>query len=258
MLLEWLSFKMTPASEEARALGYLKEHIAIQARHRRCREAWKDHLEKTRRFVLWAAASCPKQDKITILGSGGLLDVPLVDLADDFGEVVLVDILHPPAVKKWAQQYSNVRLAEADVTEMAANFLEGKIPDTPPMPTFEDADADGDLIVSLNMLGQLPLVLIPHLPADWTAAKKAAFAAETQWQHLRALKNTTGRVCLITGVEREWLDGDGVDARERPLAEIKLPTPNKNWYWDLAPAPELEKDRDLRLKIHAYLNLFKK
>jgi hypothetical protein len=252
MLREWLIHRTTPAPEPVKRLGYLKEQIAIAARHRRLHHAWKEHLERSRRFVLWSAANCPGQNKVVILGSGGLLDVPLCDLADDFAEVVLVDIFHSPAVIAWAQQYPNVDLVEADLTGLVDGMAGGEMPAEPPLPEIPDADAD--LVVSLNLLGQLPLI-----PARYVPEKQAkAFAAEIQRQHLRALQALPGRVCLITETVREFVEDGAVDETEPTLADIKLPDPDESWIWNLAPAPELERGRDLRLRIAGYSNLFRK
>ncbi len=252
MLREWVRHLTTPAPETVKRLGYLREQIAIAARHDRLRHAWKEHLDRTKRFVLWSAANASGFDKVTILGSGGLLDVPLGDLADDFAEVVLIDIFHPPAVRTWAAQYPNLRLVEADLTELAEDMAQGELPAEPPQPTIPDGDAD--LVVSLNLLGQLPLIPMRHLPEK----KAAAYGAEIQRRHLRALQALPGRVCLITEVRREWVEDGEVDASEPALGDIKLPEPDESWLWNLAPAPELERDRDLRLRIAAYSDFFRK
>jgi hypothetical protein len=52
MLAEWWSYLTTPCSPEARRMGYLRESIAIRARHRRCRHAWAPHLAKTRQGLV--------------------------------------------------------------------------------------------------------------------------------------------------------------------------------------------------------------
>lgn len=252
MLREWLTHRMTPAPEPLKRLGYLKEQIAIAARHRRLHPAWKTHLERSRRFVLWSAANCPGQNKVVILGSGGLLDVPLCDLADDFAEVVLIDIFHPPAVQAWAAQYPNVYLVETDLTGLVDGLAQGEMPAEPPLPDIPEADAD--LVVSLNLLSQLPLIPARHVPEK----QAKAFATEIQRQHLRALQALPGRVCLITETVREFVEDGEVDETEPALADIKLPEPDERWIWNLAPAPEIERGRDLRLRVAAYSNLFKK
>jgi hypothetical protein len=252
MLREWLIHRTTPAPEPVKRLGYLKEQIAITARHRRLHAAWKEHLERSRRFVLWSAANCPGQNKAVILGSGGLLDVPLGDLADDFKEVVLVDIFHSASVIAWARHYPNVDLVEADLTGLVDDLAVGAMPADPPLPEIPDADAD--LVVSLNLLAQLPIIPARHVPDK----QAKAFAAEIQRQHLRALQALPGRVCLITETVREFVEDGAVDETEPALADIKLPDPDESWIWNLAPAPEVERGRDLRLRIAAYSNLFKK
>ena len=252
MLREWVSHLTTPAPEPVKRLGYLKEQIAIAARHRRLHPAWKEHLERSRRFVLWSAANCPGQNKVVILGSGGLLDVPLCDLANDFAEVVLIDIFHSPAVQAWTAQYPNVYLTEADLTGLVDDLTEGTVPAEPPLPDIPEADAD--LVVSLNLLGQLPLIPARHVPEK----QAKTFAAEIQRQHLRALQALPGRVCLITETAREFVEDGEVDETEPVLADIKLPEPDERWIWNLAPAPEVERGRDLRLRVAAYANLFRK
>jgi hypothetical protein len=252
MLSEWFTHLRTPAPETAKRLGYLKEQIAIAARHQRNAHAWKDHLERSRRFVLWSAANAPGQNKITILGSGGLLDVPLGDLAEDFAEVVLVDIIHSPAVQAWARQYGNLRLIEADLTGLVDDLAGGTVPAEPPAPVIPEGDAD--LVVSLNLLGQLPLIPMRHLPEK----RAKAFGEEIQRQHLRALQALPGRICLITETHREYVEDEEVDEVEAALGDIKLPEPDEHWIWNLAPAPEVERKRDLRLRMAAYSNLFRK
>lgn len=252
MLREWLTHRTTSAPDPVKRLGYLKEQITTASRHRRLYPAWKVHLERSRRFVLWSAANCPTQNKVVILGSGGLLDVPLGDLADDFAEVVLVDIFHPPAVQAWAAQYPNVYVVEADLSGLVDDLAAGTMPEEPPLPDIPEPDAD--LVVSLNLLGHLPRIPARHVPEK----QAKAFAAEIQRQHLRALQALPGRVCLITETLREFVEDDAVDETEPALADIKLPEPDERWIWDLAPAPEVERGRDLRLRIAAYSNLFKK
>lgn len=252
MIAEWLTHKLTPALPEARKLGYLRELIAISARHQRCHAAWRDHLARTRRFVLWAVANCRRSGKVTVLGSGLLLDLPLTDLAAEFDEVVLVDIVHGWTPRDRADVLPNVRLVEADLTDMAETIAGGEVPAQPPVPKIPDGDAD--LVISLNLLGQLPLIPMRHVPEE-TADR---FAAAVQRHHLRALQALPGQVCLITETRREWLADGTVDAWEDPLFGLTLPEPEESWTWRLAPAPELEPDRDLRLRVDAYSDFFRK
>ena len=122
MLIEWLMHLSTPCSPRLKRMGYLKELIAIEARHRRWRDQWAPHLEHCKKIILQATAGIPHQ-RVTVLGSGLLLDVPLVRLCDMFDEVELVDILHLPRVQKRAQFFPNVRLVDADLGDQLAEQL---------------------------------------------------------------------------------------------------------------------------------------
>jgi hypothetical protein len=96
-------------------MGYIKELIAIEARHRRCRAAWAPHLENCKKLILDAAGGIP-HGQVTVLGSGLLLEVPVEELAVKFEDVALVDIFHMPAVERRVRRLSNVRLVTTDLT----------------------------------------------------------------------------------------------------------------------------------------------
>lgn len=245
MLAEWFRHLVTPAPAAAKRLGYLRELIAIEARHRRCRAAWAPHLEHSRRFVLGAAEGLAKHDKVTVLGSGLLLDVPLAELAESFAEVVLVDIVHLPAVRRTARAFSNVNLIEADVSEMVDDVNAGGVTNTVPIPKLPQGDAD--LVVSLNLITQVGVMLARH-GVDGDAVATA---------HLAALKALPGRVALIGEVTREWVEDGVVVESDRPLAHLDLPPPDEIWSWDLAPAPELDRRRNRRFTVAGYADLSK-
>ena len=90
-------------------MGYLKELISMEVRQKRCREAWAPHFRECRDLI----------DKVTVLGSGLLLDFSLDLLADTFDKVVLVDILHLPVVQKRVRAFANVELFTNDHTGVA-------------------------------------------------------------------------------------------------------------------------------------------
>ncbi len=80
MLAEWFRHLTTPCPRPLRDMGYLKELIAMDARHRRCREAWVSHLEACKNVILDAALDVTRgvpRRKAVVLGSGLLLDIPI-------------------------------------------------------------------------------------------------------------------------------------------------------------------------------------
>lgn len=246
MLREWLTSLTTPASRAARRYGYLREAIAIEARHRRCAAAWAEHLRQTRRFIGWAAEDCAARRKAVVFGSGALLDVPLETLAEDFREVILVDMVHPKTARQQAKKHANVRLLEANLTGLIGSLGHGGIPLEPP--AVELPEADADFAVSLNLLTQLPLLPLDHVPAE----DAMPFARAVMSRHLEAVRKLPGQVCLICENDRQWVECDLIEEREDPLLGLELPPPEKTWLWDLAPAPEFHPRRSVRLRVAAY------
>ncbi|NQU61050.1 MAG: hypothetical protein HQ512_07955 [Rhodospirillales bacterium] len=250
MLAEWFKHQLIPAPRHLKDMGYVKELIAIGARHRRCQDAWADHLGLCKKVILDAAKGI-KPDKVTILGSGLLLDIPIDALSKTFGEVVLVDIFHMPEIKKCVKPMKNVRLEAIDVTGVVeATFehaLEGALP-----PAKADAGwlADSDLVVSANILSQLPL-----LPMDWVKdkgygeEKTEAFARRIIDHHLELLGALPGRVCLLTEFERQIADGDEVLQEIDPLFGARIPASGLKWIWNIAPRPEITRHIDLRFRM---------
>ncbi len=248
MLAEWITFLTTPCPRPLRRLGYLGEVIGTQSRHRRCRTAWAPHLENSRRAMLAAAEAVPARRKVTVLGSGLLLDVPLAELAATFGEVALVDVLHLKPARRAARRFSNVRLIEADVTGIIA-----QLPDPEAVPPPADLpEGDADLVVSANLLTQLPF-----LPSRWLSRRAdpeeaiTAFARALMGEHLAALARLPGRVCLITEVEHRLCDGGKTVSTFDPLFGLDVGQPAAEWLWDIAPRPEINRRHDIRYRVVA-------
>ena len=246
MFAEWFRHLTTPAPAPLKRMGYLKELIAIEARHKRQQAAWADHLEACKKIILEAAAGV-KPDRVTILGSGPLLDVPLGELADTFADVRLVDIFHMPGVEKRIAHLNNVQLVSADLTGLAeatyAHVNEGRQGPLPPPQADASMVAGSDLVVSLNLLTQLPL-----LPTGWVQENGAAtdeaglkaFARRIIEHHLQFLLSLPGRVALITETERVISDGTAATSSISPrVTRCTLPSrrtrcwqrPMLSWPW---------------------------
>lgn len=255
MLAEWITFLTTPCPWPLRRLGYLTEIVGTASRHRRCHRAWAPHLENTRQAILAAARAAPAHRKATVLGSGLLLDIPLAGLADLFDEVVLVDILHLRAARREAARFANVRLVEADIAAVAAGLaaFTGGDPlallagDPPALP-----EADADLVVSANLLGQLPQVPCGRLRRLSVADEAVdAFARALIRRHVEALARVAGQVCLITEIEHQLcLAGEIVETFD-PLYGAAIGLIAREWLWDIAPRPEVDRTYDLRYRVVA-------
>lgn len=255
MLIEWLRHLTTSCPPRRKRMGYLKELIAMDARHRRCRDAWAPHLEHCKNLILEAAENIP-HNRVTVLGSGLLLDIPLEQLAERFDEVVLVDILHLPAASRRARMLANVRLVSSDLSGVADatwdHVLENRAGPLPAPDTGTGTGsalcADSDLVVSANLLSQLPLA-----PMGWVRGYSEdevhAFARAIIDHHLSFLGRLGARVCLLTESARQIMDGDEILQEIDPLFGATLPLSGLKWNWNIAPRPEIKPSIDLRFRM---------
>ena len=254
MLAELARYLTTPAPWPVRRLGYLKEAIGCEARFRRCRNSWQSHLDACQDLIREAAARCPSHKRAVVLGSGGLHDVPLADLARSFQEVLLVDVIHLPVVRRRLRRFRNVRPVDRDLTGIVGALDDLTAADPLPVP---DADGcgdllDADLVISPNLLFQLPIRPRTYLEGRTRrpAAEVEVFCRAIVEAHLEALASCGGTVCLISEVEHLLVDADGaVVERDLPLAGVSLPDGGREWDWDIAPCPEAHPKYSLRHRV---------
>ncbi|MHA1598949.1 MAG: hypothetical protein ACTSV1_09525 [Alphaproteobacteria bacterium] len=243
MIAEWLQHLTTPCPPHLKRLGYLKQLIGLAARHKRCRAAWGPHLGNTREMIVNAADHCSGHGTAVILGSGLLLDVPLQELADKFDEVVLVDILHMPNVRRAVAGRDNVRLEERDITGVVEALSRGEVA-RPEAVDFGEAD----LLVSCNILSQLG-ILPEHV--------SPGIGAELIRAHLDGLARHSGTVCLITETAHRLVDGETRLDCPDPLQGVAIPDALKIhrrvWNWDFAPHPERHRRLDLIHTVEGFM-----
>jgi hypothetical protein len=227
-------------------MDYLSEAIAMRGRYRRNRAAWQSHLDHSRHIVLSAAEQCRNRSKVVVLGAGLLLDVPLAELSSLFREVVLVDIVFLPEVRRRITPGGNVKLHQYDVTGMARALYDAirlgsrDLPEAaPPVP---DPDEAAGLVVSLNILSQLWVVprayalrklpgLDEELIDDWCRQIVKA--------HFDFLESMPCPVCLVADHEFVMRDREGgIISRGSTIAGLSLPAPDASWTWDIMPKGE--------------------
>ncbi|MGF3027153.1 hypothetical protein ACQVP2_30605 [Methylobacterium aquaticum] len=253
MLLDLLHWLTLPASLPARRLGYVGDSVRLAARSRRCRAAWAPHLAAAKEAVRAAMRDLPRRDTVVVLGSGLLDDVPIDDLSACFRRVVLVDAVHPWRGRWRARRHSAVSRLTHDLSGTQDLLLgRGQAFGAMLPPVCREAD----LVVSANLLSQLPLLPVARLKAagrlgPWTEPE--AFGRRIVAAHLDALAELPARICLVTDRNETEEDRDG-RALERfdLLYGVDPGLAALEWDWVLAPFGEAARDRRLVHRVAAW------
>ena len=258
MLFDLIQMLATPAPLAHRRLGCVGDSIRTASRARRCRTAWAPHLSATRAVIREAIAVSGRRDTVVVLGSGALDDVPLAELAGAFARVLLVDAAHPWSARLEARRHANVGLLAADLSG-AFGLLLGRADDLGPMLPSVCAAPETDLVVSANLLSQLPIRPVERLEASrkplgrWRSEDGEAFGRRIVEGHLDALAALTARVCLVTDLDEMEEGRDGrVLERLDLLYGATLPEPERSWVWELAPFGEAASDRRLTHRVAGF------
>lgn len=243
MILEALEWCLTPATAAARRRGFLSEQIAIRHRARRCRDAWREHLDRTKAFV---AARLPERGReAVVLGSGHLHDVDADALLARFDRLVLVDAVHPVEVRlRAASSRGRITCLARDLSGFDRDDpLTGRI-------AFSDdllaLVGRADLVISVNLLSQLVVSPVRRWAGRHDDADVLKAARRILDGHFQLLENAA-RALLITDAEHRFDQG----AWEDLLLGLPLPEAEESWIWRLAPAGEAEDGRSEERRVRA-------
>jgi len=244
-------------------LGYYSYLDGLIRRYPRQKGMWDSHLENSRRFILQAVERV-KPGKVTVLGSGWLLDFPLAEILEKGIGVTLVDIIHPPELKKQVAGHANVTLVEEDVTggligevwEKAGRlpfYRKLRSPGDLNVPEFSAGDNPG-LIISLNILSQLDVLPVRFLRKKADADEKEfnKLREKIHSAHIRFLQKHTS--VLITDYE-EVTFGKDDEATTEPTVLTPLPEGalREDWVWDFDLTGTDSYSRRSVLKVAAIL-----
>ncbi|WP_026602061.1 hypothetical protein [Methylomonas sp. 11b] len=259
----WHYLGVRAVSREARILGYAREMAALQARHRRCRQAWHPHILATKRAVLKAAQGRHNQGGAAlIIGGGSAHDLPIKALLQQFEQIVLLDIAFSYRTRRLAKIWpGRVFCHLHDVTGTVDWLAQHRqIPpqalvNKPPHPTLP---IKPHWIASVNCLTQLPL-----LPLDWLAttapepAQLETFGRALILAHLNWLDSWQAPVCLITEIEDQHHGRNGIIDRTdyRPIMAgyIQHADQLASWNWTVNPPGEMADGMWESQTVAAYL-----
>lgn len=255
MILEWLQSLTTPAPRHIRSLGFVHEAIAIEARYKRCHEAWASHLLNSKSRIQAAVDELETRDRVLVIGSGGLHDLPLNALSQCFTSVTLWDVIHLAKARRTAAAVPNITCETVDVTGLCKDFNDWlwrrrKTPPAPRLPTDLPTGAP-NLVISLNLLSQLPLQMVARAKAKGRTDLPGDFADGIIQTHVDWLRTLPCPVLLLTDLERHYKK-DGVLEIEDAIPEMDLGTPPTAWMWEIAPSGETTRFDTIHHKVGAF------
>jgi hypothetical protein len=236
---------MTHSIEYRRLLnkmGYYNYQNGLIYRHLNQEGGWDNHLEHCRSFIM-RALDFYKPDKVTVLGSGWLLELPLSEMIEKTGKICLVDIVHPPEVISQAGSLKNVELVEQDVT---GGLIEEVWQKTGRYSIFNklqslesinipqyNPDIDPGMVISLNILTQLESLLVDFLRKRSKIKEEEfnRFRTEIQKKHIDFLKNH--RSVLITDYTEVTTDkSGGITTVTTLVTDLPAGKFSEEWTWN--------------------------
>jgi hypothetical protein len=223
-------------------MGYYDYQSGLIYRHLNQESGWESHLERCRKYIL-KAIDIYKPHKVTVLGSGWLLELPVAEIIEKTEKLCLIDIIHPPEVIKQAGSIRNVELIEQDLTAGLIEEVWKKVrshsvfskPDSLEdiiIPEFIP-ESDPGMIISLNIITQLETLIVRYLK------RKARISDEAMFNFRKAIQNkhidfiTKYRSVLITDRE-EIITNKSGEVKQVPtlLAEMPSFTGKEEWTWN--------------------------
>lgn len=239
---------MTHSSSYRRILhkmGYYDYQHGIIRRHINQKGGWDKHLEHCREIIL-RAIDMLHPVKITVLGSGWLLELPLKAMIERTAEIVLIDIIHPPEVISQTEDYKNIHLIEEDIS---GGLIEevwkkaGKRTSFNRLTSLEDIvipqysfTNDPGMVISLNILTQLETLPIRLLKKKSRVDDQELleFRKGIQTNHISLLENH--KSVLISDTSEVFTMNDG-DSYEELTMVIDIPEGRvtEEWIWDFDP-----------------------
>ena len=223
-------------------LGYYDYQQGLIIRHLKQKSGWDSHLEKCRNFIL-KAADYYKPQRVTVMGSGWLLDLPLTELLETVNSITLIDIVHPPDVISQVSRLKNVRLLEDDVTggliyavwkeaRRAGLFRKMKTLRNIEIPKYT-FNEDPGLLISLNILSQLHVLPLRYLKKICAAGDDEydRFTQLVQQNHLELLGKYNSVIITDTAEVFTWKSGT-VSEEISVLVSIPEGRVREEWTWD--------------------------
>jgi hypothetical protein len=220
-------------------MNFLSDQEGILSRFLNESSNWEPHLDKSRKFILDSIRG-KNVPVITILGSGWLLDVPLEELQEKCDKIRLIDIFHPPQIRRKIRDLSRVEAIQQDITggmiEQAYQLVQ-EFRKTGRKRNVADLRLTGfvtecnpGFVVSLNILNQLDILIIDYLKkfSIYTGEEIMVLRKMIQQSHIDSLPHNHS--CIITDYEELIYDGNKLE-RNNSLVHVPLPQGKRKTTW---------------------------
>ena len=211
-------------------MGYYNYQAGLIVRHLNQEGGWNTHNRKCREFII-RAVDILRPSKITVLGSGWLLEFPVAEIAERADKLVLADIVHPPEVINQTAGISNIELLESDLTgglieevweKTSGSIFSQRVRSVSEIciPGFDLPDPG--LVISLNLLTQLEILPVKLLQRKTSLSEESLeqFSIKVQEKHIEFLGRHNS--ILISDTAELLTDKKG-NKTERPTLKTTLP-----------------------------------
>ncbi len=185
---------------------YKTDQKGIMFRFLRETKQWKNHLDRTKQFILKSVEN-NFYNSIAVLGSGWLLDLPVNELLEKTTTLYLIDIVHPNQVRHKFRKNEKIVFVNQDITHglvelathsksivqfiRAMDLLVQKV-------NYEQFD----LVISLNLLNQLDTILLEYLTRKFKISESYQLHIRKTIQDMHVSNLPKGKSCLIS----DWIE----------------------------------------------------
>ena len=126
LLAATISFSTAPAQTPDEF--FQRAGAALSAAEQRYRDYWAPHIEESRRRILQAAKLAQGHSRAVVLGAGSCREIPLEGLAQQFEQVVLVDLdeqsMREAVSRLSSELQDKVEIRVSDITSFAQPMME--------------------------------------------------------------------------------------------------------------------------------------
>lgn len=240
-------------------IGFRTEQKGIIQRYINEQESWGKHLNHCKRVIIDRFKGM-QPDKIRILGSGWLLDVPMDELLNSKATIILTDILHPSQIIHRYRNNPRVIFEQFDLNAGLTKLLISKKPSAlsyfeirsaiegTQLPTYAEP-----MVVSLNLLSQLSVIPLRYIKSygKLSGAQTDKLAALIQQKHLLSLPPESS-IVISDYSEEYYSNGKFWGAKPTLHTPIEHFHKIDEWDWQFDTRQTYRADCTTLLKVRAF------